>query len=120
LVKVRNDQQTKIKYRKLFLSREIRIIIQKQIELQKIELDCREREIKLRERELAEREKRFNVKPSQPINNPISVNSEPFLITKPNITEEIVQSKSEIPINKDIITVIFIIYDRIYEKYSSH
>ncbi len=90
-----------------FIYREILIIIQKQIELQKIELDYRQREIKLRERELAEREKCFQVKPSEPNSTMASVNSEPFIITKPNIIEENISVKAEIPINQDIITVIF-------------
>jgi hypothetical protein len=86
-------------------SKDILIIIQKQIELQKIELDYRQREIKLRERELAEREKCFQVKSSEPNSTMASVNSEPFIITKPNIIEENISVKAEIPINQDIITI---------------
>ena len=43
------------------------MLIQKQIQLQKIELNYREREIKLRERELVEREKNLNEKSNDTI-----------------------------------------------------
>jgi len=88
----------------LFFYRQILIIIQKQIELQKIELDYREREIKLRERELAEREKRFNERSSETISMN-SVTSEPPIVTKPIPIEENTQLKSEIIIDQDIKNV---------------
>jgi hypothetical protein len=82
------------------------IIIQKQIELEKLEIDHREREIKLRQRELDEREKRFKIKSSETNSTINTVNSEPFIITKPNIIEESTPVKSETPINQDLINVI--------------
>ncbi len=88
----------------MILYREILIIIQKQIELQKIELDYRGREIKLRERELAEREKRFNEKSSETISM-TSVTNEPSVVTKPIPIEENTQSKSDIIIDQDIKNV---------------
>jgi len=88
----------------LILYREILIIIQKQIELQKIELDYRGREIKLRERELAEREKRFNEKSNETISM-TSVTNEPPVVTKPIPIEENTQSKSDIIIDQNIKNV---------------
>ena len=86
------------------------MVIHKQIELQKIELDHREREIKLRARELAEREKRFNIKPNEVLSSIPSINIEPFIITIPNITEENnIQTKSEVLIDQNLINVIFTI-----------
>ncbi|CAF2392721.1 unnamed protein product [Rotaria sp. Silwood2] len=76
-------------------SKEILTLIQKQIEIQKIELNYREREIKLRERELAEREKRFNER-SNDTTSMTSVNSEPLVVIKSTIIEEKPQQKTEI------------------------
>ncbi|CAF0908358.1 unnamed protein product [Rotaria sordida] len=82
-------------------SKEILILIQKQIELQKIELNYREREIKLRERELAEREKRFNEKLND-TTSMTSVNSEPLVVIKSTIIEEKSQQGTDIIIDQDM------------------
>ena len=79
-------------------------LIQKQIELQKIELNHREREIKLRERELAEREKRFNEK-SNDATSTTSYHSEPTVGIKPTSIEEKPQPISDIIINQDMKAV---------------
>jgi hypothetical protein len=71
----------------LIPNRDILTLIQKQIELQKMELSYREREIKFRERELAEREKRF-IEKSNDTTSMTSVNSEPLVGTKSTIIEE--------------------------------
>ena len=90
-------------------------MIQQQIQLEKIKLDHCEREIKLREQELAEREKRFKVKPSEGNITMVSANSEPLIITKPNIIEESTSVNVEIPANSDIVAVMFQIDQREYE-----
>ncbi|CAF4682765.1 unnamed protein product, partial [Rotaria sp. Silwood1] len=82
-------------------SKEILTLIQKQIELQKIELNYREREIKLRERELAEREKRFNER-SNDTTSMTSINSEPLVVIKSTIIEEKPQQKTEIITDQDM------------------
>ena len=84
----------------IFNNREILILIQKQIELQKSELNCREREIKLRERELAEREKRFKEKPSDST-SVTSLKSEPFLGMK----SIIIDTKTPITNDQDMTPV---------------
>ena len=83
------------------LNREILILIQKQIELQKVELNCREREIKLRERELAEREKRFNEQ-SNDTTSMTAVNSEPVVVVKSTISEEKPQQKTDTNLDQDM------------------
>ncbi|CAF3375663.1 unnamed protein product [Rotaria socialis] len=82
-------------------SKEILTLIQKQIELQKIELNYREREIKLRERELAEREKRFNEQ-SNDTTSMTAVNSEPPVVVKSTISEENPQQKTAIILDQDM------------------
>lgn len=84
-------------------------MIQKHIELQKLELDNREKEVKIRQSELAEREKRFNTKSSEPIISITPVTSESSLITKPNIIEETTPVKSE---SSDLVNVRFLIDDK--------
>ncbi len=83
-----------------FNNREILILIQKQIELQKSELNCREREIKLRERELAEREKRFKEKPID-TTSVTSAKSEPLLGMK----SIIIDTKTPITNDQDMTPV---------------
>ncbi|CAF1216488.1 unnamed protein product [Rotaria magnacalcarata] len=82
-------------------SKEILTLIQKQIELQKIELNYREREIKLRERELVEREKRFNEQ-SNDTTSMTAVNSEPPVVGKSTISEENPQQKTTIILDQDM------------------
>ncbi len=86
--------------------REILIIIQKKIELQKIELEQREREIKLRDRELAEREKRFNIRSGETISM-TSVHNEPIILTKTTTITENTQPKAELLTDQDVKNVIF-------------
>lgn len=80
-------------------------MIQKRIELQKIELDNREKEIKIRQWELAEQEKRFNTKSSEPIISVTPVASESSLITKPNTNEETTPVKFESSLSQDLVNV---------------